>query len=473
MTIRLGYRFLLNGLQNGLQNNLDWMQKSTSQDFGTETIGKLLIKQAVPASIGILVMSLNILVDTIFVGHWIGSQAIAAINVVLPVSFFIAALGMSIGIGGSSIISRALGAKELPKAFKTFGNQITMTLLLTVVLVFFGLYYIDGIIPTFGGKGTIFEPAKIYYRIVLYGVPFLALSMMGNTVIRAEGKPKFAMYAMMIPSVSNLVLDVLLINVMDLGMMGAAWATTGSYVLCFSFILWFFLSKNSEMKISWPHFKLQKTIVSEISNLGSVTLSRQAIVSITYLLMNTILYDFGGETSVTSYAIVSRMLMFALFPIFGITQGFVPIAGYNYGAHNYERVKKTIRIAITYSMALAFLIFVLLIGFPELITRMFTTDPLVIEKTPVAMRWVFAATPIIAIQLIGSAYFQAVGKAVPALLLTLSRQGFFFIPLIFILPLWYGELGVWMAFPASDVLSTLVTAFILYREVKTKLISKS
>ena len=469
--IQLGYRYLPNGLQNGLQNNLDCMHKSTSHDFGSETIGKLLIKQAVPASIGILVMSLNILVDTIFVGHWIGSHAIAAINVVLPVSFFIAALGMSIGIGGSSIISRALGAKEVPKAFRTFGNQITMTLLLTVILVCFGLYYIDGIIPAFGGKGTIFEPAKIYYRIVLYGVPFLALSMMGNTVIRAEGKPKFAMYAMMIPSVSNLVLDVLLINVMDLGMMGAAWATTGSYFLCFAFIFWFFLSKNSEMKISWPHFKLQKTIVSEISNLGLVTLSRQAIVSITYLLMNTILYDFGGETSVTSYAIVSRMLMFALFPIFGITQGFVPIAGYNYGAHNYERVKQTIRIAITYSMAMAFLIFVLLIGFPELITRMFTTDPLVIEKTPVAMRWVFAATPIIAVQLIGSAYFQAVGKAVPALLLTCSRQGLFFIPLIVILPFWYGELGVWMAFPVSDVLSTLVTAFILYREVKTKLIS--
>ena len=449
------------------------MTTSTSQDFETETIGKLLIKQAVPASIGILVMSLNILVDTVFVGHWIGSQAIAAINVVLPVSFFIAALGMSIGIGGSSIISRALGSKEVPKALKTFGNQITMTLLLTVVLVFFGLYYIDGIIPAFGGKGTIFEPAKIYYRIVLYGVPFLALSMMGNTVIRAEGKPKFAMYAMMIPSVSNLVLDVLFINVMDLGMMGAAWATTGSYVLCFVFIFWFFISKHSEMKITWPHFKLQKSIVSEISNLGLVTLSRQAIVSVTYLLMNNILFDLGGETSVTAYAIVSRMLMFALFPIYGITQGFVPIAGYNYGAHNYDRVKQTIRIAIIYAMVMASLIFVLLIGFPELITRMFTTDPLVIEKTPTAMRWVFAATPIIAIQLIGSAYFQAVGKAVPALLLTLSRQGFFFIPLIFILPLWYGELGVWMAFPVSDVLSTVLTAYILYREVSKKLISKT
>lgn len=449
------------------------MNQSTSNSFGSESIGKLLIKQAVPASIGILVMSLNILVDTIFVGHWIGSQAIAAINVVLPFSFFIAALGMAIGIGGSSIVSRALGANEKSKALKTFGNQVTMTIALTLTLVFFGLYYIDNIIPLFGGKGTIFEPAKTYYQIILYGVPFLALSMMGNTIIRAEGKPKYAMYAMMIPSITNLGLDILFINVMDLGMIGAAWATTGSYILCFIFIFWFFVSKNSEMKISLIHFKLQRSIVSEISNLGSVTLSRQAIVSITYLLMNNILFDFGGVTSVTSYAIVSRMLMFALFPIFGITQGFIPIAGYNYGAQNYDRVKQAIRIAIIYAMVMASLVFVLLISFPELITRMFTTDSLVIEKTPTAMRWVFAATPIIAVQLIGSAYFQAVGKAIPALLLTLSRQGFFFIPLIFILPLWYGELGVWIAFPVSDVLSTLLTAYILYREVSVKLTLKT
>ena len=447
------------------------MNPSPSNSFSSESIGKLLIKQALPASIGILVMSLNILIDTIFVGHWIGSQAIAAINVVLPVSFFIAALGMAIGIGGSSIISRALGANDKSKALLTFGNQVNMTIILTLILVFFGLNFIDNIIPVFGGRGTIFEPAKIYYRIVLYGVPFLALSMMGNTVIRAEGKPKFAMYAMMIPSVTNLLFDYIFINIMDLGMMGAAWATTGSYILCFIFIFWFFISDNSEMKVLIHHFKLKKSIVYQISSLGSVTLSRQAVVSITYLLMNNILFDFGGETSITSYAIVSRMLMFALFPIFGITQGFIPIAGYNYGAKNYYRVKQIIRISIIYAMIIAFFVFVLLIGFPELITRIFTTDPLVIEKTPTAMRWVFAATPIIAIQLIGAAYFQAIGKATPALLLTLSRQGFFFIPLIFILPLWYGELGVWIAFPVSDVLSTSLTAYVLYREVSVKLIS--
>ncbi len=445
------------------------MAKPIVSDFGTEPIGKLLLRQAVPAAIGILVMSLNILIDTIFVGHWIGSQAIAAINVVLPVSFFIAALGMSIGVGGSSIISRALGSKSKSKALKTFGNQITLTLSLTLTFIAFGLFFIDEIIPVFGGKGAIYEPAKIYYRIVLYGVPLLALCMMGNTVIRAEGKPKFAMYAMMIPSVSNLILDIFLIKFLDLGMTGAAWATTFSYAFCFAFVFWFFISKHSEMKINWSHLGLKKKIVSEISSLGSVTLTRQAVVSITYLLMNNILFEFGGETSVTAYAIVSRMLMFALFPIFGITQGFIPIAGFNYGAKNYNRVKQTIGIAIRYSIILATIIFILLFGFPELITKAFTTDISVIEKTPNAMRWVFAATPIIAIQLIGAAYFQAVGKATPALLLTLSRQAFFFIPLIFILPLWYGELGVWMAFPASDVLSTLVTAYFLQKEIKNNL----
>ncbi|GGW56642.1 putative MATE family efflux protein [Winogradskyella epiphytica] len=449
------------------------MPKVSSQELGHQPIGKLLIKQAVPASIGILVMSLNILVDTIFVGNWIGSTAIAAINVVLPVSFFIAALGMAIGIGGSSIISRALGANNKIKALKTFGNQITLTILVTVLFVIFGLVYINDIVPAFGGKGAIFEPAKIYYRIVLYGVPILALCMMGNTVIRAEGKPKFAMYAMMFPSVGNLILDVLFIKIFDWGMAGAAWATTISYALCFGFILWYFLSKNSELKIDLKHFGLNTSIVKEISSLGFVTLTRQAIVSVTYLLMNNILFDLGGETSVTAYAIVGRMLMFALFPVYGITQGFLPIAGFNYGAEQYARVKESIITAIKYAALLATVIFVFLMVFPEVITKLFTQDADVLIETPPAMRWVFAATPIIAVQLIGAAYFQAVGKAIPALLLTLTRQGFFFIPLIFILPEYFGALGVWMAFPISDVLSTIVTAYFLHREVKTNLNPKT
>ena len=445
------------------------LKPNKSEALGNESISSLLIKQALPASIGILVMSLNILVDTIFVGNWIGSIAIAAINVVLPVSFFIAALGMAIGIGGSSIISRALGANDKAKALKTFGNQITITLLLTVSMVVLGLVFINQLIPAFGGKGDIFEPAKIYYRIVLYGVPVLAFCMMGNNVIRAEGKPKFAMIAMIIPSLGNLILDYLLINVLDMGMAGAAWATTASYICCFFYVLWYFLSDNSELKIDISHFGLDLPIVKEMSALGFVTLARQAVVSITYLLMNNILFELGGEASVTVYAIIGRMLMFALFPVLGVTQGFLPIAGYNYGAQNYSRVRESIKLAITYACGVALVIFALIMIFPESIVSVFTQDEAVLRDTPWAMRWVFAAIPIIGIQLIGSAYYQAIGKATPALLLTLTRQGFFFIPLVLILPNYFGELGVWISFPLADTLSTLVTGYFLWRETRLKL----
>ncbi|MEW7281017.1 MATE family efflux transporter [Aquimarina sp. 2201CG1-2-11] len=459
------------------------MAKVTSEALGTETIGKLLIKQAVPASIGILVMSLNVLIDSIFVGNWIGPIAIAAINVVLPVSFFIAALGMAIGIGGSSIISRALGAGNKEKALQTFGNQIILTLLCTVSLVILGLLFVDTIIPRFGGKGGIFDPAKIYYIIVLYGVPILGFAMMGNTVIRAEGKPKFAMTAMIIPTVGNLLMDYVFIKLLDMGMHGAAWATTGSYLACFLYIAWFFSSKNSELKVRFRHFVLQKKIVSEIASLGGVTLARQAVVSITYLLMNNILFDLGQEGLVAVYAIIGRMLMFALFPVFGVTQGFLPIAGYNYGAKHYTRVRESINTAIKYAALVATLVFVGLMIFPSEISALFLSDnpnltakelalnQFVLSHTATPMRLVFAATPIIALQLIGGAYFQAVGKAIPALLLTLSRQGFFFIPLILVLPKFMGELGVWISFPIADVLATIVTGYFLNREIRTKLLT--
>ncbi len=441
------------------------MAVRNSKELGEKPIGKLLIQQAVPASVGILVMSLNILVDTIFVGNWIGPIAIAAINVVLPVSFFIAALGMAIGIGGSSIISRALGADDNYKALKTFGNQITLTILLSSALVIPGLIFVDSLIPAFGGKGEIFDPAKIYYIIVLCGVPFLALAMMGNNVIRAEGKPRFAMTAMIIPSVANLILDYILINQLDMGMQGAALATTASYVFCLGYIVWFFLSKNSELKISAMHFRLDIPILKEMSSLGAVTLARQAVVSITYLLMNNILFDLGGEDSVTVYAIIARMLMFALFPVLGVTQGFLPIAGFNYGAQKFERVRKSINTAIIYSSVMGLLIFLGIMFFAPDIVRIFTDEASIIEQTPSAMRWVFAAIPIVTIQLIGAAYFQAIGKAVPAFLLTLSRQGFIFIPLVLVLPYLYGEIGVWISFPIADLLSTIITAYFLNREI--------
>ena len=440
--------------------------KGGSASFGTQAIPQLLIKQAVPASIGILVMSLNILIDTIFVGQWIGANAIAAINVVLPVSFFIAALGMAIGLGGSSIISRSLGNNDIAKATKTFGNQIVLTFSVTISFVLFGLLFVDSIIPAFGGKGALNEPAKIYYTIVLYGVPVLGYCMMGNNVIRAVGKPKNAMYAMMLPSISNLILDYVLIYVFDFGMHGAAWATTLSYGVCALYILFFFSSNRSELHPNISDFKLDIEITKEIGTLGSVTLARQGVVSISVLLVNNLLFGLGGESAVAVYAIISRLLMFSLFPVLGITQGFIPIAGFNYGAKNKKRVEQVIRTAVLYATGFATLVFLMINVFSNSIGGIFTSEPLVLEKAPAAIRWVFVATPIVGVQLIGAAYYQAIGKALPALLLTLTRQGFFFIPLLYILPSFLGINGVWLAFPIAELLAAFVTGIFLVYELR-------
>jgi putative MATE family efflux protein len=441
----------------------------SSEELGTTDKKKLLIKQAAPASIGILFMSVNILVDTIFVGQWIGSLAIAAVTVVLPITFFISSLGMAIGIGGGSVLSRALGARNLEKAKVTFANQILMTFILALVFVLLGIFFSEDMLLLFGAKGAIIKPATEFFTPIIIAVPFLALCMMGNNVIRAEGKAKFAMVAMIIPAFVNIVLDVIFIKVMGLGMYGAAQATAISYFTCFLFVLWFFVYK-SELKLKVKHFKIDIPIIKEITELSFVTFSRQGVVSILAIILNHTLYSYGGEHSIAVYGIISRMLMFALFPILGITQGFIPIAGYNHGAQNYDRVKESIQISIKYAALLATLIFVFILYFATPIVSVFTTDPKVIAETPNALRWVFAASPIIAIQLIGAAYFQAAGNAKKALLLTLSKQGFFLIPLVLILPNFFGIFGVWVAFPIADVLSTLLTGYFLRKEMTAKFI---
>jgi putative MATE family efflux protein len=445
------------------------MPKNNSSILGTEPIGKLLVSQAVPAAIGILVLSLNMIIDTIFVGRLIGPMAIAAITIVMPIVYLISSIGMAIGVGGASIISRALGANEHDKAQRVFGNQIAISLGLVILLAISGLVFKDEALTLFGAKGEIIPPALTYYTVVMIGAPFLALCMTGNPVIRAEGKPKFAMMALISPAIVNIILDYLFIDVFNYGMAGAAWATTISYIACFITILYFFLSKHSELKIKLKCFVLEWPILREITSLGSVTLARQATVSVLAIVLNHVLFQYGGEISIAAYGIISRMLMFALFPILGITQGFLPIAGYNYGANKLIRVRESINTSIIYGSGLALLIFMGIMLFPEAIVRVFTDDAQLLKETPNALRWVFCVTPLIAVQIIGAGYFQAIGKSIPALFLTLTKQGFFLIPLIVVLPNYFGLLGVWMAFPIADLLSTIITGFFLNKEIRLHL----
>ena len=241
---------------------------------------------------------------------------------------------------------------------------------------------------------------------------------------------------------------------------------------------------KSELRLKFQSFILELNIVKEISALSFVTLARQGTIAVLTILLNNVLIRQGDALDVASYGIISRMLMFALFPVIGVNQGFLPIAGYNYGARKLSRVRESINTSIKYSGALALLIFAVIMIFPTEIVSVFlsNSDSLdaatladnkeILRRTPVALRWVFAATPIIVIQLIGASYFQAIGRAVPALLLSLTKQGFFLIPLVLILPRYMGVLGVWISFPIADVLSTIVTGYFLHRAVKRTLVNQ-
>ena len=440
-----------------------------ANDLGTEKITKLLIKQAVPATIGILVMSLNMIVDTIFVGQWIGVLAIAAITVVLPIAFLISSIGMGIGIGGSSIISRALGAKNSEKAFLTFGNQISLTVILAILFVTVGNIYSLPILNLFGAKGEILPIASEYFGVIIYGVPFLAFAMMGNPTIRAEGKPKFAMYAMMVPAVLNVLLDILFIKFFGWGMWGAGLATSFAYASCGLNILYFFLSSKSELRIIPKNFKLDFKIVLEIFQLGGVSIVRQGTISILMIVLNFSLFKYGGEISIAVFGIINRVMMFALSPVLGVCQGFLPVAGFNIGARKNNRVQETIKKSIWFGSILGSIIFIGILLFKEEVIWVFTNDTTLLNKTPNAMFIVFLATPIVTMQLIGSAYFQAAGKALPALFLTLLKQGIFLIPLAYFLPKYYGIEGVWWSFPIADVLSTIITVLVLKREIDQNL----
>ena len=375
---------------------------------------------------------------------------------------------MAIGVGGSSLISRFLGADNEVEANKVFGNMTSLTIVLSILIMLIGYSFIDEILVLFGAKGSIFEPAKAYFSSLIIGIPFLAWSMMSNNAMRAEGAPKKAMMIMIISALVNLVLDPIFIIGFGWGMEGAAYATVLGYLSSTLYSVMFFAKGNSTLKLNRNYFKIKLKYIKSIFTIGSVTLARQGTVSLLSIVLNHSLFSYGSEIAVAAYGIISRLMMFTNFPVLGITQGFLPIAGFNFGAKKYDRVISAIKLSVIYGSLIAGSIFIFILMFPLELTQIFVgkSDVEILEMTPKAMIIVFAATPLITAQLIGSAYFQAIGKALPALFLTLTKQGMFLIPFILILPMRYELNGIWMAFPISDVLATLVTLFFLRNAIQ-------
>jgi len=437
--------------------------------MGQEPIRKLLLEQSIPAGIGFLVMSVYSIVDIYFVSQYIGKVAIAAINVVLPITFLISSIGMAIGIGGASIISRALGSGDREKAFLTFGNQAGMTVTLAVVMVILGGFLDVPMLKLFGANEEIIPEAQKYLDILLIGVPFLAWAMMSNNVIRAEGKPKVAMLTLLIPAVINIILDPIFIAVLDMGIEGAAWATTIGYLASAIHIIFFYAGKRSELKIRKANLKPNLPIAKEIFSIGSITLARQGSFSILAIVINNSLDVYGGSLAIATYGIVRSLTLFIAFPVIGIMQGFMPIAGFNYGAQYLHRVRESINLSLFWSTLVSTVVFIAVYFSANFIAGFFTDDADLLRETPAALRFIFMGVPVMGVSMISAAYFQAIGKSGPALFLTLTRQIIFLIPLVYLFSNFWGLYGIWYAFPAGEVLAAIVCGIWLNTEVRRTL----
>ena len=427
-----------------------------TEEMGTKPISKLLISQGLPSAIGILMLSVNGVVDSIFLGNFIGDMAIGAVQVVTSITFFISAIGMAVGVGGASVISRAFGSGDNEKAYLAFGNQTLLVFSVAFTTIIVGVFFQDALLTLFGAKGGLLAPSQVYFSWILPTVPFLAWAMMSNNVLRAEGAPQIAMVTMLIPVFINLILDPILIIYFDMGMKGAAIATATSYFFSAAFTFWYFFSGRSQLSFDPKYLTPDIPMMKEITSIGTVTFARQASVSLLAIILNNSLFRYGGEFAVSSYGIVSRILMFSFPPVFGVVQGFLPIAGFNYGALKYDRVRLSISKSIKYGTSISMFVFVLVMAFAPSIVSVFSKDAQMIKDSAFALRWVFAGTPLITIQLIASAYYQATGRPKPALLLTVQKQLFFLIPLVFILSSYFGLKGIWYSFAVSDVLTALV-----------------
>jgi len=425
--------------------------------LGSEKISKLLLNLSAPATVGMLVVALYNIADTIFIGKGIGTLAIAGVSVVFPIIMLITTMGQTIGVGGASIISRSLGAHDLENANKAFGNLISLIVILSIITTVISFVFINPILYIFGARGYIYQSALEYFFVLIPGLFFLNISMALNNVIRAEGNAKYAMMPMIISALINVGLDPIFIFGLNWGVAGAAWATVISQIAAFIYFIYYFKKGIGVLKIKYVFLKMDPSIIKETLAVGMSSFARHGSGSILAAILNNSLIVFGGELAVAAYGIINRILRVVFMPMIGLVQGFMPIVGFNYGAGNILRVKDSVKIATSWSTLFGLICYALLLLFAEETISIFTDDLELIGFSAYAMKIVILMLPLVGFQMIGGGYFQAIGKAKESLFLALLRQIIILVPLIIVLPLIFNLDGILYSFPIADLLATIIT----------------
>lgn len=443
------------------------MNQNTEQ-LRTDPIGRLLFKLSFPAMIGMLVTALYNIIDTIFVARGIGASAVAAIGIAFPIQMILMAVSSAVGLGGASISSRKLGKGDDAGAAVTFLNVLLLVSLFAALAVSSAFFFLDDLLNVFGATPEIMELSSQFLSVTLISSPFFMFTLAASAMVRAEGQAPYQMKVMLTTVVVNLVTTPLFIFTFGWGIYGAAFSTALAQVVGSVLMLRFFFARKprSELRFNWRQFRVRFDELNEIMAIGSSSFVMMVSQSILFIAVNVMLGTYGGTEELAIFAIINKFMALVGMPIMGIVQGMQPIVGYNYGAKQYDRMKETIWTAMRIGIAIAVVIWLTLQLFPTTLMNLFTDETALIGGGVMAIHILFAVSFLPSVQMLINGIYQSLGKAKIAMFLSLSRQTLYTIPLVFILPQFFGVFGVWVAFPIADAMTFLTAVGLAFWDRK-------
>ena len=440
--------------------------KRNATELGTQPIGKLLMQYAIPAIIAMTASSIYNMVDSIFIGQGVGPLAISGLAITFPFMNLGAAFGAMVGVGASTLISVKLGQRDYDTAQTVLGNVITLNLIIGIAFSIITLMFLDPILYFFGASADTIGYARDYMLIILAGNVFSHMYFGLNAVLRASGHPQKAMYATINTVVINTLLDPLFIYVFDWGIRGAAIATIIAQVISLIWQFKILTDKNELLHLRRGIYHLQSKIVKNIIAIGLSPFCMNVASCFIVIFINKGLKEYDGDLAIGAYGIVNRLVFICVMIVMGITQGMQPIAGYNYGAQQFDRVTRVLKLSIYGATAMTTLTFLVGELLPDVAVRLFTTDEGLISRAAEGFRIVVLFFPIVGFQMVTSNFFQSIGMANKAIFLSLTRQLLFLLPCLIILPTFMGAAGIWWSMPISDLTASLVAGVLLYKQIQ-------
>lgn len=441
-------------------------EQRTPTELGTEGIGKLIMRYAVPAIIAMVASSLYNIVDRAFIGHGVDALALSGLAITFPLINLSAALGSMVGVGSGTMISLKLGQRDHESAQIVLGNSVTLNVIVGIIFGALGLIFIDPLLMLFGATDATIQYAKDYMIYILIGNVFTHLYLGINCILRSAGHPKKAMAATIGTVILNTILDYLFIMVFHWGIAGAAIATVISQVIAFIWQCFQLSDKNELIRFRRGTYRLRGNLVSNILAIGLSPCLMNAASCFVVLLINRGLLEHGGDLAIGAYGIVNSIAFIFVMIVMGFNQAMQPIAGYNYGAGQYSRVIKVLKLTILFATITTTLGFIIGEFFPGICIKIFTSDPALTDIARNGMRIVFLVFPLIGFQMVTGNFFQSIGKPIRSIIMSLSRQLIILIPCLIIMPKYFGINGVWYSMPVADGLSVILALSFLLLEMK-------